>query len=368
MVDEFQDTDPVQWDIVRTAFGDGGTTLVLIGDPKQAIYAFRGADVHTYLDAAADAGDDRHARPQLAQRPGPRRGVRRAVRRPHARSSGHRVPHRAGRRGPSRRRAAGRAARCGAAGPGRAPRRRPRRADPRRLGEQRVGPRGGGRRPRRRHRRAAVVGRRARRARRGRHRGRRPSPSGRATSPCWSRPTARRRSCATRSTAVGVPAVIAGAGSVFGTPVAKEWLALLEALERPSSVGARPRRRAELVRRLVGRAGRHRRRRGMGGRVRPTARVGGGPADPRRRVAARDRSRGSERLPARLLVARGRRARAHRSPPHRPAAPPRGDGRAVRGDRPDRVAAGPHRARRPTTCTTRTAAGASSPTPPPCRS
>ena len=35
--------------------------------------------------------------------------------------------------------------------------------------------------------------------------------------------------------AVGVPAVIAGAGSVFGTPVAKEWLALLEALERPSS-------------------------------------------------------------------------------------------------------------------------------------
>src|SRR4029077_462596 len=51
MVDEFQDTDPVQWDVVRTAFGDGTTTLVLIGDPKQAIYAFRGADVHTYLDA-----------------------------------------------------------------------------------------------------------------------------------------------------------------------------------------------------------------------------------------------------------------------------------------------------------------------------
>ena len=53
MVDEFQDTDPVQWDIVRTAFGDGATTLVLIGDPKQAIYGFRGADVHTYLDAAS---------------------------------------------------------------------------------------------------------------------------------------------------------------------------------------------------------------------------------------------------------------------------------------------------------------------------
>ena len=45
----------MQWDIVRTAFGDGATTLVLIGDPKQAIYAFRGADVHTYLDAAGHA-------------------------------------------------------------------------------------------------------------------------------------------------------------------------------------------------------------------------------------------------------------------------------------------------------------------------
>jgi exodeoxyribonuclease V beta subunit len=56
LVDEFQDTDPVQWEIVRRAFGDGTTTLVLIGDPKQAIYAFRGADVHAYLDAARTAG------------------------------------------------------------------------------------------------------------------------------------------------------------------------------------------------------------------------------------------------------------------------------------------------------------------------
>ena len=51
LVDEFQDTDPVQWDIMHRAFGDGGATLVLIGDPKQAIYAFRGADVHAYLTA-----------------------------------------------------------------------------------------------------------------------------------------------------------------------------------------------------------------------------------------------------------------------------------------------------------------------------
>jgi exodeoxyribonuclease V beta subunit len=50
MVDEFQDTDQVQWQILRTAF-HGHRTLVLVGDPKQAIYAFRGADVHTYLEA-----------------------------------------------------------------------------------------------------------------------------------------------------------------------------------------------------------------------------------------------------------------------------------------------------------------------------
>ncbi|TML96357.1 MAG: exodeoxyribonuclease V subunit beta, partial [Actinobacteria bacterium] len=58
LVDEFQDTDPVQWDIMRRAFGEGGVTLVLIGDPKQAIYAFRGADVYAYLDAAR-AADER---------------------------------------------------------------------------------------------------------------------------------------------------------------------------------------------------------------------------------------------------------------------------------------------------------------------
>ena len=55
LVDEFQDTDPVQWDILRTAFA-GHTTMVLIGDPKQAIYGFRGADVHCYLDARESPG------------------------------------------------------------------------------------------------------------------------------------------------------------------------------------------------------------------------------------------------------------------------------------------------------------------------
>ncbi|MCV7083866.1 UvrD-helicase domain-containing protein [Mycolicibacterium insubricum] len=58
MVDEFQDTDPIQWQILHRAF-DGHSTLILIGDPKQAIYAFRGADVNTYLQAAATAGIQR---------------------------------------------------------------------------------------------------------------------------------------------------------------------------------------------------------------------------------------------------------------------------------------------------------------------
>ncbi|WP_167580780.1 UvrD-helicase domain-containing protein [Kineococcus rubinsiae] len=55
LVDEFQDTDEVQWDVLRRAF-HGFVPLVLIGDPKQAIYRFRGADVRSYLDAAALAG------------------------------------------------------------------------------------------------------------------------------------------------------------------------------------------------------------------------------------------------------------------------------------------------------------------------
>ncbi len=54
LVDEFQDTDPVQWDILRRGFHTH-TTLILIGDPKQAIYAFRGADVFSYLDAVHEA-------------------------------------------------------------------------------------------------------------------------------------------------------------------------------------------------------------------------------------------------------------------------------------------------------------------------
>jgi exodeoxyribonuclease V beta subunit len=55
LIDEFQDTDPVQYRIFdavyRVAQNAPDTALILIGDPKQAIYAFRGADIHTYLAA-----------------------------------------------------------------------------------------------------------------------------------------------------------------------------------------------------------------------------------------------------------------------------------------------------------------------------
>jgi exodeoxyribonuclease V beta subunit len=56
LIDEFQDTDEVQWSIFRRVFLDSrdGHVLTVIGDPKQAIYSFRGADVHTYLRARSE--------------------------------------------------------------------------------------------------------------------------------------------------------------------------------------------------------------------------------------------------------------------------------------------------------------------------
>lgn len=56
LIDEFQDTDPVQYEIFRRIYnGQDHCSLFLIGDPKQAIYAFRGADVFAYLRAKRDA-------------------------------------------------------------------------------------------------------------------------------------------------------------------------------------------------------------------------------------------------------------------------------------------------------------------------
>ncbi|OGV34998.1 MAG: hypothetical protein A2020_10710 [Lentisphaerae bacterium GWF2_45_14] len=52
MIDEFQDTDPVQYYIFNKLFGSGSHIMFMIGDPKQSIYSFRNADIFAYLDAA----------------------------------------------------------------------------------------------------------------------------------------------------------------------------------------------------------------------------------------------------------------------------------------------------------------------------
>ncbi|MEJ5366406.1 MAG: exodeoxyribonuclease V subunit beta [Desulfosoma sp.] len=60
LIDEFQDTDPVQYQIFKRIYiaPDGPQPLCLIGDPKQAIYSFRGADIFTYMGAKRDAGPE----------------------------------------------------------------------------------------------------------------------------------------------------------------------------------------------------------------------------------------------------------------------------------------------------------------------
>ncbi len=61
LIDEFQDTDPVQLGIFHAIYRDAPQTgLFLIGDPKQAIYSFRGADVYSYVSAARATDESRH--------------------------------------------------------------------------------------------------------------------------------------------------------------------------------------------------------------------------------------------------------------------------------------------------------------------
>ncbi|MCR5867196.1 exodeoxyribonuclease V subunit beta [Aquincola sp. J276] len=55
LIDEFQDTDPLQFAIFQRLYADGLRPLFFVGDPKQAIYSFRNADLHTYLHARAQA-------------------------------------------------------------------------------------------------------------------------------------------------------------------------------------------------------------------------------------------------------------------------------------------------------------------------
>ncbi len=57
LVDEFQDTDRVQVRIFERLFGDGALPVFLVGDPKQSIYGFRGADINAYLEAAGLAAE-----------------------------------------------------------------------------------------------------------------------------------------------------------------------------------------------------------------------------------------------------------------------------------------------------------------------
>lgn len=55
LIDEFQDTDPTQYAIFRAIYAGHAQPVFMVGDPKQAIYSFRGADVFAYLRARADA-------------------------------------------------------------------------------------------------------------------------------------------------------------------------------------------------------------------------------------------------------------------------------------------------------------------------
>ncbi len=58
LVDEFQDTDKKQWSIFSTLFDSPGHNYFLIGDPKQSIYGFRGADLEVYKEACSSVSDE----------------------------------------------------------------------------------------------------------------------------------------------------------------------------------------------------------------------------------------------------------------------------------------------------------------------
>jgi len=81
LVDEFQDTDARQWQIFRQLFADPNssneTALFLIGDPKQAIYGFRGGDIHTYLHARSQASKAPPLKRNFRSRPAVLRALQR---------------------------------------------------------------------------------------------------------------------------------------------------------------------------------------------------------------------------------------------------------------------------------------------------
>lgn len=59
IVDEFQDTDPIQWEVFETLFLGHAEAFYLVGDPKQSIYSFRNADLDTYFKAAKAVGAEK---------------------------------------------------------------------------------------------------------------------------------------------------------------------------------------------------------------------------------------------------------------------------------------------------------------------
>ncbi len=289
LVDEFQDTDPVQWRIMQRAFDHPGGTLVLIGDPKQAIYAFRGADVYAYLEARkrataehtlavnwrSDQGlitalDGLFGSAQLGHPGITYREVHATPANESARLSGAPVAAplrvRVVDRTPADRRADEEPLREG--------RQRPRARRARRGGRHREAARLGradreARRRRRRHRpahRAPGRRRRARAPQPRRHAGPRPARSRRRP-----RRHQRRRERLRLRRGPRLAAAARGAGAPVVRP-------------------ARPQRGAHDAARVERRARGHRGRGRLGGRPPPPARLGADPADRGRRVAASRRS------------------------------------------------------------------------------
>ena len=219
LVDEFQDTDPVQWDVLDRAF-TGHATLVLIGDPKQAIYAFRGGDVFTYLEAADTAATRRTLATNWrsdAPLVDALQVLTRGAELGDPRITVHRVE--------AHHRAAGWPGLPDAA-PLRLRRLRPRRLRrrPRRHRPDRRAARAHRRRPGRRRRPAARLRRDLRRAE--------PLERRRRRDPDL-QPQAGRHRSVPRSLERGIPSVVTGGGSVLLSQAADEWLTLLEALEQP---------------------------------------------------------------------------------------------------------------------------------------
>ncbi|ADB51791.1 UvrD-helicase domain-containing protein [Conexibacter woesei] len=232
LVDEFQDTDPDQWAIMRRAFAATGTTLVLIGDPKQAVYSFRGADVFAYLDAAraADAhptlrvnwrSDQRLLDAYDALFGAARLGHDEIVYRQVRAAAANRAPRLHGAPGaaPLRIRVVPRDAPTvrltsgGTASPASA-----RAYVARDLAADVVALLESGARIETRDSDGRAVGH---------------TPVGPGDVAVLVRRNVQAREIKTALEAAGVPAVVAGGGSVFASESARDWLVLLQALERP---------------------------------------------------------------------------------------------------------------------------------------